>query len=325
VILFAIAVAFSGEMYLGAGQGPPGTFDGRELVFVPNQFLIPWTFVWHDSLSFNRSENALYSCFLWSDALNPDEERLARWERDGTYQEFRPCPYAVLGVYNNAPYFNPLTNTLADSGQYYPREWIDPLGMAVGWNGAGLEGIRADGSVVPINSAEVLRHMVAVTALAWDGDTHLIWVFGWLPNIQVAIALDPSSGRVVADAWDLAPAVYATGYYDTHPEQTPELLVTGQCPGTVYVTLVDGTPGGRAYVAAGTVAGPSVLPAGVCGDVELGLTDPVRRATLPINSFGIASTTFQATPDQCGARLLQALDMRTCAPTQVRTVPPTLP
>ena len=185
-----------------------------------------------------------------------------------------------------------------------------------------LEGILVDGTTASIPSSGVISHIQEVTAVAWDGDTRLLWAFGVQYFAPSAVAFDPSSGRVVAEIWESLDGPYlASGYYDTHPTQTPELLVSGQCPGTVYVTLVDGTPGGRAFIASGTVDGPAVLPVGACGDVALGIADPVRRASLPINSYGIASTTFQATPGQCGAQLVQALDLQTCAPTQVRTVP----
>jgi hypothetical protein len=128
--------------------------------------------------------------------------------------------------------------------------------------------------------------------------------------------------QVVAEANTSLIPYFATGYHDTHPDQTPELLVTGECPGTVYVTLVDGTPGGHAFLATGPAEGTTVMPAGgACGGTVSGLASPQRRGSLPINSYGIASTTFTTLPQHCGALKVQALDGPTCMTTQVRTVP----
>jgi len=51
----------------------------------------------------------------------------------------------------------------------------------------------------------------------------------------------------------------------------------------------------------------------------MGLRRPVPRFDLVANAYGIASTTFQASPQMCGRALLQAMDVDTCLTTQVRT------
>jgi hypothetical protein len=244
------------------------------------------------------------------------------WSSDGSSHDVGIC-----GVDGPPPYletyYNPYTETI-ETGDVYPhREWIDPLDMAVGWNGTGLDGLRTDGTIVPLDDSVIRTYMSRVVSVAWDGDTKLIWVFSNENQQPSAIALEPERNGVVAVVWRPMPATSATGYLDTTPTQTPELLVTGECPGTVYITVVDGTPAGRATVVSGTVDGTSVSPSGPCAGTTSGLADPRRQASLRVNSYGIASTTFEATPDQCGLMKMQAVDVATCLTTAVRTVPAT--
>ena len=112
----------------------------------------------------------------------------------------------------------------------------------------------------------------------------------------------------------------AGGSIDTVPAQTPELLVTGDCPGTMYITAVDATPGGHVQIGSSAAPGTRTLTGGPCAGAHLDLRRPAFRADLVANSYGIASTTLQATAPMCGNVLVQALDVGTCMTTSVRTV-----
>ncbi len=90
------------------------------------------------------------------------------------------------------------------------------------------------------------------------------------------------------------------------------------CP--LYFILVDGTPGGQAVFGSSNRPGQRLVPGGPCAGTATGLTNPQVRAQLAVRSNGLAYTTFEATPAMCGVTLVQAIDMATRMPTQVRTV-----
>ena len=113
----------------------------------------------------------------------------------------------------------------------------------------------------------------------------------------------------------------AGGSIDNVPAQTPELLVTGDCPGTMYITAVDATPGGHVQIGSSALPGTRTVTGGPCAGVHLDLRRPAFRADLVANSYGIASTTIQATAPMCGALAIQALDVGSCQTTSVRYVP----
>jgi hypothetical protein len=141
--------------------------------------------------------------------------------------------------------------------------------------------------------------------------------------MSIQYAFDPETFVPIARIHNL-PSNAASGSRDTVPLQTPELLVTGACPGTIYVTLVDGTPGGQALFASSVPTGPRTITSGPCGGTPIGLRNPQMRGTLPIGNGGLAYTTFESTPGMCGNLHIQALDLDTCTPTQVRTVQTTI-
>jgi hypothetical protein len=153
--------------------------------------------------------------------------------------------------------------------------------------------------------------------MAYDSDTHLLWLF---ENLNIW-AIDPISWSVVARIPDLGLMDGAAGSIDDVPAQTPELLVSGECPGTVYVTAVDATPGEHVLVGSSTRAGLTTVRGGACAGAQLDLASPRLRVDLVANSAGIAATRLQATPGMCDRLMLQALDVDTCLPTSVGTVP----
>ena len=113
------------------------------------------------------------------------------------------------------------------------------------------------------------------------------------------------------------------GSIDDVPLQTPELLVSGYCPGTVYITAVDASPGGHVWIASGTVTGPRAVTSGACSGTMAGLRNPRPRFDLVANGVGVASTTIRATAQMCGRLQFQAIDADTCMATSVRSVPGT--
>jgi hypothetical protein len=111
----------------------------------------------------------------------------------------------------------------------------------------------------------------------------------------------------------------AAGSIDDVPAQTPELLVTGSCTGTMYVTVVDATPGGHVVIGSSARRGRKTVASGPCAGAQLDLRSPTPRYDLVANSYGIASTTVAGTPGMCGgAQLLQAMDVDTCLVTTVK-------
>jgi hypothetical protein len=155
--------------------------------------------------------------------------------------------------------------------------------------------------------------------LAYDRDTRLFWWFG--ANHADVWLIEPQTWSVVGLIYTLDLFDGAGGSIDTVLPQTPELLVTGACPGTVYLTVVDATPGQHVQFASGTTPGTRTVRRGPCAGVQGDLQNPTPRFDLIANDYGIASTTIQATAPMCGAGLVQAIDVATCLTTSVRTIP----
>lgn len=110
------------------------------------------------------------------------------------------------------------------------------------------------------------------------------------------------------------------GSIDNVPNQTPEILVTGECPGTVYVTVADATPGGQVLVASGTRRGQRTLRSGPCAGTVTDLANPTPRFDLVARPTGIATTTVRATAQMCSTVAFQAIDVATRQVTSARAV-----
>jgi hypothetical protein len=157
--------------------------------------------------------------------------------------------------------------------------------------------------------------------LAYDQDTNIIWL---VTSVRGIFGLDPFTYEQVA--WLPSPPSGSFGAtsqnYDPVPDFEPELLVTGTCPGEVFVTAIDHTPGGQVKIFSGTRPGTLVSPPGApCAGASLGIRNPVLRGTLTANSLGLASTKFQAPASMCGSWRFQAVDVSTCTPSSVRGLP----
>jgi hypothetical protein len=163
---------------------------------------------------------------------------------------------------------------------------------------------------------EMLRASALETAV--DSDTRLIWSFDRVGNIW---AVEPVNFTVVAYLSYPVNVNGGAGSIDDVPAQTPELLVTGECPGTVYVTVVDATPGSHVRIASATRRGSRTIPGGPCGGQQSALGNPTPRFDLVASSAGIASTRITATAGMCGQVALQALDEGSCQLTSARVMP----
>jgi hypothetical protein len=153
---------------------------------------------------------------------------------------------------------------------------------------------------------------------AYDSDTKLIWTFDTFGDIW---AVEPVNFTVVAYLYHPPWLSGGAGSIDDVPAQTPELLVTGECPGTVYVTVVDATPGSHVRIASATRRGSRTIPGGPCGGQRSALGNPTPRFDLIASSAGIASTRVTATAGMCGQVALQALDEGSCQLTSARLMP----
>ena len=151
--------------------------------------------------------------------------------------------------------------------------------------------------------------------LAYDSDTRTFWLAA---NGGIDV-LDPESFLSVANIYSNRRFDAAAGSVDDVPNQAPELLVSGFCPGPMHATVVDATPGGHVQFGSSPRRGVKVIGGGACAGTRLDLRNPTPRLDLVANSYGIASTMFQATAQMCG-QLMQAVDLDTCLPTSVRVV-----
>ncbi len=160
--------------------------------------------------------------------------------------------------------------------------------------------------------------------LAYDSDTKLFWWSNHLTGGQLWM-VEPENFTVVGRVFLPYDTDGGAGSIDTVPAQTPVLYVTGDCPGYMWVTVADATPGGHVVVGSDTRRGNRRVANGACAGTTTGLRRPVQRFDLVANSYGIASTVFHPTPQQCGNVLLQAMDVDTCLTTQVQVADMILP
>jgi hypothetical protein len=203
-------------------------------------------------------------------------------------------------------------------------DYVNQLGVHVVTDGANLYGFLP--GLLPWVLAPFPQGMIVFPDSAgYDSDLQILWVsdaFG--PNIDgegydPALGFNPETWEVVAKMF-LPRSVGLAGSRDNVPFQLPTLLVTGDCPGTMYVTLADGTPGDEAVFMSGVVERSRTVRGGPCAGATAGLANPREQARLTVGSNGLASTSFTAAPEHCGVLKIQAMDTATCTLTEVRTV-----
>lgn len=104
------------------------------------------------------------------------------------------------------------------------------------------------------------------------------------------------------------------------PAIGPVLSLFGVCPGTVSLELSNATPNGNVGLGFGTSEGSVTLPSGPCAGTEIGLADPTLLTVVTADSEGDISFDQNVGAGVCGL-LLQALDVTTCGPSNVASVP----
>jgi hypothetical protein len=203
-------------------------------------------------------------------------------------------------------------------------DYVAHLGVHVVTDGTNLYGFLP--GMLPWELAPFPQGMIEFPDSAgYDSDLQIFWVgdssgeaFDQIAYNPV-IGFNPETWEVVAKMW-LPISVGLAGSRDNVPFQLPTLLVTGECPGTMYVTLADGTPGDEAVFMSGVVERSRTVRGGPCAGATAGLANPREQARLTVGSNGLASTSFSAAPEHCGVLKIQAMDTATCTLTEVRTV-----
>lgn len=99
----------------------------------------------------------------------------------------------------------------------------------------------------------------------------------------------------------------------------PSLAVVGGCPGPVTVQGSGMTPGGAVGLGYGTQSAPTVLAGGPCAGTTVQVASALRVLVLQADAAGAFALGFTLPPAACGALYGQALDVATCAPTNVVT------
>ncbi len=102
----------------------------------------------------------------------------------------------------------------------------------------------------------------------------------------------------------------------------PRLILAGACPGNVSLSLTDASPNGPVVFGWGTSEGSFTLPLGPCAGAAIGLADPKPQngPVLTADQAGEISLNGNVDATACGL-LLQAIDVTTCTPSNVASVP----
>jgi glycosylphosphatidylinositol phospholipase D len=100
----------------------------------------------------------------------------------------------------------------------------------------------------------------------------------------------------------------------------PALTVSGACPGTVAVNVARATPGGAVALLTAGAEGTFVVPSGICAGTVLDLDSPSLYTMLTADANGAAAATATLPAPACG-RVLQVVDVATCAPSNVAAAP----
>ena len=135
---------------------------------------------------------------------------------------------------------------------------------------------------------------------------------------------DLAAGDLDADGdADLAVANRDSGTLTVHLNQSctggggVNLVVSGQCPGTLTATVTDATPGGIVAFAFAPAQGNVTIPGGPCAGTRLGLSNGARLVgTDAADVNGTAVIVGDAPAGACTG-FLQALDVATCTPSNV--------
>src|SRR5690606_27524683 len=113
-----------------------------------------------------------------------------------------------------------------------------------------------------------------------------------------------------------AGAAYA---FDLNCEGRFALSVLGECPGRMSFQTDNATPGGRVAFVYGFGQGSVAVPPGLpCAGTVLGLNGTARLGgTAVADADGAATFDAHVPANACGRVLAQAIDLQTCATTNV--------
>jgi hypothetical protein len=329
LVFFGIGAALAGDIFVVSQASALTSLDTRDLT----SYLVGGLGVSANVQRLGGSYNSVSNEFVVSTddyfssevyTINISSGRLARSPLLISTQAlaFDPTTSTTVafGSHLRIGAWNLFTGTLLfDPGiSFSAADWFNDGSYIVGRETFTGDFYRVDAGMTVRLAPSPTTHYTGVGGLAYDSDTNLFWWFD--PGFGEILFIEPQTWSVVGVIYtDLVDG--AGGSIDTVLPQTPELLVTGACPGTVYLTVVDATPGQHVQFASGTTPGTRTVRRGPCAGVQGDLQNPTPRFDLIANDYGIASTTIQATTPMCGAGLVQAIDVATCLTTSVRTIP----
>lgn len=221
------------------------------------------------------------------------------------------------GVYLSprSTWFAPLTWGGLSADWYVPGNFLVTTDLTVGL----LHAIDVQGTDTVLGPWPWSYSSGYFSGIAYDDDTKTTWFFETTARSLPTVGLDIESLRVVALGPRIA-GIGAAGWIDDVPDQTPHLYVTGTCPGTMYITVVDATPGGQVLFGTSNRLRTTQVPSGPCAGTPIALRSPTPQVTLTAGPTGIASQEIQAPAGMCGRTLIQAIDLDTCLTTAVETV-----
>ncbi len=99
-----------------------------------------------------------------------------------------------------------------------------------------------------------------------------------------------------------------------------QLSIAGHCPGRISLSLVNATAEGQVAFGWGSGEGAFTLPPGPCAGAEIDLADPHPLTVMTADQSGAISLDETLGAGACD-RLLQALDVATCTPSNVAGLP----
>ncbi len=97
-----------------------------------------------------------------------------------------------------------------------------------------------------------------------------------------------------------------------------QLTSSGECPGTITLTVTNATPGGRVGIAYGRDPGQTPVP--TCPGVFVDINAARVAAVLTADSDGTAVLSGSVSEALCGNLFTQAVDVRTCRKSNVEIV-----
>jgi len=134
--------------------------------------------------------------------------------------------------------------------------------------------------------------------------------------LQAAVDLGYDSGDIAA-----MQSIYQGCGYDVEVTNIGlETTISGACPGPIQIEVTNATPNGRVAFGFADAAGQTTIPSGSCAGTMVGLDDPRVLTTLTADGNGEIDLTVTSQSQSCG-KVMQAIDLDTCAVGNIFTVP----